>query len=376
MKTKVNPRRSFLHRATGLASIALLISLTATACMRRHVVTHHSASKQSPYKKTSPKKLAPYIRTVLEISQQNMQVAQAELQLEDLKALEASAARALKEGQYFEALRMYEKVRRLSSQEVFSVELALATIWSALGQQSEALLHAQNTVRINSDSVEALQTLGEIYLNRKEPGTASVVFGQALQRAPGNAKLLEANGTAYLQMGDWERARRYLEKALQAAPFSRPARAGLANALVRLGEKERAIGELGKIYTPAEVHRKLGSMLMEQQAWVEARQAFRYALSLDPTHPYAQLQLQIAESNIPPPASVTIPPFQSLATAGNKVAAASSSGAAETGLKGSAQPQLPAVAAQPENTASEEKAIRFFTLQLEELKGSVFEIQR
>lgn len=371
---------SFPRRATVLLCFALLAGLLTASCMRRHIVSHSPGAKESPYTKTSPKKLAPYIRSVFEVSQENMRVAQAEQQIDDLKALEASAASALSEGQYFEALRLYEQVRRLSSQEVFSVELALARIWDALGQHSQALLHARNTVRLNSDSVEALQELGEIYLNRKEPGTASVVFGQALQLAPQNAELLEANGAAYLQMGDWERARKYLGKALLASPFSRPARIGLASALVRLGDSEQALSELGKIFTPAEAYGKLGSFLMEQKSWEEARQAFLHALALEPAHPYAQLQLLVAESNIPPPASVTIPPFRSLATVESK-AAASFSGWGEDGLKGSAQPQLPAGVAAPEGSGlkvseSKERAFRFFTLQLEELKGSILEIQR
>ena len=74
-----------------------------------------------------------------------------------------------------------------------------------------------------------------------------------------------------------------------------------------MGDRERAIREFMAVNDPAGAFNNLGVVYMSQKNWIEARDAFRRAVALDPKHEKAQTNLAEAEDHLPPPAVVNLP---------------------------------------------------------------------
>ena len=281
--------------------------------MTHRVVTPLPSGFKTSHSKSSPTGLRPYIRTLFKLSEQNRwSDAQQARHIDDLEAGKRLARDLMERGSLLEALRLCDELHFQAPQDP-EIELALARIWIRLGHHSQALKHARAAVAKHGASAEALKTLGEVYLLRNNPGTAAVVFHQALQLLPQDSGLLHKLARAYIRLHEWDRAREYLERTIALDGSLQAAKHELAQVFAQLGQPGRALQQLLKLYEPAEAYFELGTFCLQQKDWPVARSAFQQCLALAPGHDEAKLRLAEAESYIPPPAIVTLLDFSALA---------------------------------------------------------------
>ena len=296
-------------------------------CSRRPVLSHEVPPGKNVYHAASPADLSPYIRTVLKISQENTENRQALKKFheqrptleellrhiaespEDIESRRTLAAHYLKEGLYYSAFELYEQIRSNGFEDA-TAELGLARIWDTWGHDSLAKRHAERALELDPKSAEALELLGKIHLHRNDLQAAVSAFLEALTLTPENPSLHSTLGSVFLKLGNSGEARGYLEEAVALDPALIEARNNLAEALARLGDYDGALHEFAAANPPAAAFNKLGLVYLADRKWEKARNAFKQALAQDPDDEKARLNLSIAQSYLPPPTIINLPPLE------------------------------------------------------------------
>jgi Flp pilus assembly protein TadD len=183
----------------------------------------------------------------------------------------------------------------------------MARVWDKWGDYGLAKQHAENAVFLDPRSVRALELLGSVLLHRNELDQAQSAFLSAIQIRPQDSSLLNNAGYVFLKRGDLLQARLYLEQAIAIDDSLMEAHNNLGITLARMGDRERALREFMTVNDPAGAFNNLGVVYMGQKNWVEARDAFRRAVALDPKHEKARTNLAEAEDHLPPPAVINLP---------------------------------------------------------------------
>jgi tetratricopeptide (TPR) repeat protein len=273
----------------------------------------------------SPGTLSDFVRSVLKLSQENtVAAAEAVKQLHerrsDLAALstratadpaELEARRLLAEAYMDEGLlpyafQMYQEIQSTKPNDS-RAEIGIARVWDKWGDYGLAKQHAERAVFLEPGSVHALGLLGSVHLHRNELDQALSAFLSAVQIKPQDSSLLNNAGYIFLKRGDLLQARLYLEQAVAFDDALIEAHNNLGITLARMGDRERALREFMAVNDPAGAFNNLGVVYMGQKNWIEARDAFRRAVALDPKHEKAQTNLAEAEDHLPPPAVVNLP---------------------------------------------------------------------
>jgi tetratricopeptide (TPR) repeat protein len=299
-------------------------------CTRKQVLVSAPQEGKNFYKKSSPKRFSDQIRSVFKVSEINRwakkrmdresllerypevipTLAQVERDPTDLGAKRRLAEFFAKKKLYRRALKHFTELAVLLPDDE-EIQLTLGRIWDYQGAHAIALRHAINAVEINPESVPAHTLLGTVYLHREEPEKAAVAFQSVLELDPDNTSILANIGYAYLQLKDWQSASKYLEIAIQNDPESTRIRNNLGIAKAYLGDEEGAIQEFLKVSEPAVAYNNLGAAYLAHKHWSKARDAFEKALAWDPRYVKARLNLMEAESYLPPPSAVDLPPSSS-----------------------------------------------------------------
>jgi Flp pilus assembly protein TadD len=296
-------------------------------CSRRPVLSHKVPPGKNVYHAASPADLAPYIRTVLKISQEDTENRQTLKKLharrpileellrhiaespEDVESRRTLAAHYLKEGLYYSAFELYEQIRSTGLEDA-TAELGLARIWDEWGHYPLAKRHAERALELDPQSAEALELLGTIHLHRNDLQAAVSAFLEALALTPENPSLHSTLGSVLLKLGNSGEARGYLEKAVALDPALTEARNNLAAALARLGDDDGALHEFAATNPPAAAFNKLGLVYLADRKWEKAENAFKQALVQEPDDVKARLNLSIAQSHLPPPTIIHLPPLE------------------------------------------------------------------
>ncbi len=296
-------------------------------CSHHPVLSHEVGPGRKVYSSASPADLSEYIRTVLKISQEDTQNAQALKKLheqrppleellkhiaespEDVGSRRTLAGHYLKEGLYYSAFELYEQIRSTGFEDA-TAERGLARIWDEWGHYSLAKQHAERALALDPQSAEALELLGKIHLHRNEPQAALSAFLEALARTPENPSLHSTIGSVLLKLGNSGEAREYLEEAVALDPALIEARNNLAEALARLGDDDGALHEFAVANPPAAAFNKLGLVYLADRKWEKAQNAFKQALVQDSDHLKARLNLSVAQSYLPHPTIINLPPLE------------------------------------------------------------------
>jgi len=296
-------------------------------CSRRPVLSHKVPQGKKVYDSASPADLSPYIRNVLKISQEDTENRQALKKLheqrplleellrriaespEDIESRRTLAAHYLKEGLYYSAFELYEQIRSTGFEDA-TAERGLARIRDKWGHYSLAKRHAERALALDPQSAEALELLGNIHLHGNEPQAAVAAFLEALARTPENPSLHSTIGSVLLKLGNSGEARGYLEEAVALDPALIEARNNLAEALARLGDYDGALHEFAVANPPAAAFNKLGLVYLADRKWQKAQNAFKQALVQEPDHVKVRLNLSIAQSYLPPPTIINLPPLE------------------------------------------------------------------
>lgn len=276
----------------------------------------------------SPAALSDYVRAVLKISQENTAAAEQALKQfhqshPDLAQLsrrvttsptDIESRRVLGEA-YLEAgllpfaYQMYQEIESVKPGTA-SAEIGIASVWDRWGDYGQAAQHAERAVLLEPLSASALEALGRIYLHRNDLDSALSSFLSAVRIEPKNSSLLTNTGYVLLRRGDFLQARLYLEEAVAIDNSSVEAHNNLGIALARLGESDRALREFMAVSDASTAFNNLGAVLLEQKKWTEAKGAFQRALVIDPNYEKARTNLAEAETHIPRPTVVDLPPFK------------------------------------------------------------------
>ncbi len=299
----------------------------AFGCSKHPVLFQKDPPGKKVYRQASPSELSDYIRIVFKISRENTQSAKALNELhqrrptleelsrhiadnpEDVESRQSLAAHYLREGLYHNAFQLYQEIRSTGLEEA-TVERGLARIWNEWGNYSLAKRHATRAFVLDPESGETLEWLGKIHLRGNKPQAAVSAFLAALSLMPENPSLLSNLGSAFLKLGNWTKARDYLDRTLVLDPTLIEARSNLGKALAHLGDYQGALHAFGAENNPTVALNKLGIVYLAEKKWEEAQNAFKQALVLAPDYAKARLNLSIALSYLPPVTIVSLPPLE------------------------------------------------------------------
>ena len=158
-----------------------------------------------------------------------------------------------------------------------------------------AIDHFNRAVALKSDGVysDALNAKGTVYLRLKQWDQAIACFDQALDNllyaTPHQA--LSNLGEAYREQGDYERAIEAYHSALRKSPVFPNAYRGLGLVYMALGDYEAAVVSLEKavLHAPdsARAFYDLGLAYAGQYDFQRAMSAFKKVLELAPDSPLA-----------------------------------------------------------------------------------------
>src|SRR5262249_9826299 len=91
--------------------------------------------------------------------------------------------------------------------------LGLARLKLMLQQPDRAIRYAQDVLKIDPASSDALLVLGNAHMARRDFGSAVKVFERLVQQRPGYAVALERLGFAYVALEKYAKAETYLTEA-------------------------------------------------------------------------------------------------------------------------------------------------------------------
>ena len=145
--------------------------------------------------------------------------------------------------------------------------------------------------------------VGSILLREQRPDAAIDRFSRAIAKAPGNATFHRLRGHTFLQLGDYEPARRDLQAAVDLEPGNHSGRTWLAEALYSGGRIEGARESLWEYYrllegSPADprhyhVLYKIFEYALAANALEEARRALEMGLALREEDPLLLVELGV-----------------------------------------------------------------------------------
>lgn len=128
----------------------------------------------------------------------------------------------LKQGKFEEALQRFDN--SLSKPDCKGqlrslIRMNRSIAWFKLGQTEKALI-ALEDLHQNFRSVRVYQTLGYVYTALKMYDKAEPYNLEAVEFEPDDHVILDNAGQMYLEMGEWEKAKGYIEKAYEKKHFS------------------------------------------------------------------------------------------------------------------------------------------------------------
>lgn len=135
------------------------------------------------------------------------------------------------------------------------------------GNLEQASLLLSRVVNEQPENITARRAYGSTLLRLRDARAAVAVLEPLLELGDDDAQVYALIGSAYMQMGDVEKAQGFLEEAVTRAPDANGVRTQLAIGHFALGEKENAISELENILEedPSQLRAAIMLSLIEQR---------------------------------------------------------------------------------------------------------------
>lgn len=137
----------------------------------------------------------------------------------------------------------------------------------------------------------AYSGLGITYFLIKAFEPARLATQQAVTLDPANADYHNNLGVLLMQQNRPEEAKPCFEACLQLDPTNKRALNNLAECLLRMGQEDEALALLKGLFLPSTAYNNLGSIYLTLDRPDKAKQMFRRALYLDPSHTLARQYL-------------------------------------------------------------------------------------
>lgn len=250
-----------------LVAIALLLTITAVALIRRPIVGFVGLFFWAVLAPSSS--IVPVATQGL--AEHRMYLALAAPLLLFVLALDAWLTRS----------------RRTTLAIVITASLALGLVTTQRNREYQSSLALWTaTVRAEPENPRAQDSLGTALLEADRVDEAIVAYQNALRLEPNNADATNNLGTALEKKNDLDGAIAQYQRALQLDPAHAKAHFNLGNAYSTLRRADDAIAEFQRAIqldpTYAKAHVNLGNILLHLRRVDEAAQHYQEALRLDP----------------------------------------------------------------------------------------------
>jgi tetratricopeptide (TPR) repeat protein len=168
----------------------------------------------------------------------------------------------------------------------FEVQELLGLVYASQSQDSKAVQHLQEAVRLKPDSATARTNLAAALSHSGKSELAGDQFRKALELAPGDYHANHNLGEFYVQSGKLAEARPLLEKAQQIDPSSYDNGYDLAQAdflTGQLSDGRQVVEGLLKQKNTGELRELLGQIEEKDGKFLEAAKQFEIAAHMDPS---------------------------------------------------------------------------------------------
>lgn len=182
------------------------------------------------------------------------------------------------------AVRLEQLVRELP--QSFDVHELLGMVYSAQGNNNEAIKHLQNAVRLNPKSAAARTNLATSLVRVNQLASAEAEFKRALALDPASYDTNHNLGEFYVAAGKLSQAVPYLDKAYRAKPSAYDNGYDLALACLETGKQvqaEQVVKALLAQKNTAELHNLLGEIKEKTGNFVAAEHEYETAAHMDPS---------------------------------------------------------------------------------------------
>lgn len=183
-----------------------------------------------------------------------------------------------------------------SSNDTAKLCLATADSLAKGGKLPEAIQLYEKARTIDPRQAEvATRKLALMYDSTGDWDRARMEYDAALKAAPKDADLLQDLGYGYYCRMQWDTAEKYLREALTINPKHAKAMVNLAMTLGQKRDYAQSYETFLKVVPPAHAHCNMAFIFTTQGRREEAKEAYRKALSLEPSLQLAQAALSKLE---------------------------------------------------------------------------------
>lgn len=159
------------------------------------------------------------------------------------------------------------------------------------GDADQAIRYADSALKINPALADAILVRGNALLAKGTLPEAAIVFQKLVQAVPGNPAALERLGSVYAAQGDLGRAETQFQESLKAKPDGVDALIGLVRIYLRQRKTDQALQRVQQQIARtssdsggAQLYEILGEVYTTQKNWAKAEEAYRKAISIDPSN--------------------------------------------------------------------------------------------
>lgn len=163
-----------------------------------------------------------------------------------------------------------------------------------------AISHFEKALERSPGDPKILVGFGRLYDRQGDLHRAEGLYQQALQTDSDNCPALNALGICYAKQGNLDNALAHLYRATQLQPQNERYRNNIANVLVDAGRIDEAYAQLVSVHGEAGGHYNLGYLLLQQGRHDEARRELDLALRANPYMVQARKLLSTLEPNSDP----------------------------------------------------------------------------
>ncbi len=164
------------------------------------------------------------------------------------------------------------------------------------GRLDEAVVHLEESLRLNPAGADAYNNLGAVYLRGGDPAKALPYFAQALGLEPDHSEAHNNLGMVLATLGNPTEAIDHLETALHINPDYADAHNNLGVVLAQQGEFPAAAAHFEQAVRldpdNAEAHNNLAGVLASQGRLARAAEHYQSALRIDPDYAAARARLE------------------------------------------------------------------------------------
>jgi tetratricopeptide (TPR) repeat protein len=139
----------------------------------------------------------------------------------------------------------------------------------------------QQALKLDPKNLDALSSLGNLYVTLKDYPRACETFHKATELAPQKASTWYELGMCQSRMKDWQPALTALQKSVELEPENRQYVHSYGYCLARAGQYDASLAAFVRLDGQAVAHYNLGRMLLHMKEETLARQHLQQAIELD-----------------------------------------------------------------------------------------------